>query len=152
MKWIVILRMIGCNRSDMKNLGSRWTGPNIPRTAAARSLLVAAISPLPNNNNTGRRRHNVRSENNQTRRRSIIIASGEKKESEITRSYVVQQPHLSVRSYKTSLYTTTTAHSKFKKHLLVANISISRLQLHYSRHRQFYSFSPQTHSRHLRKC
>lgn len=137
----------------MKNLGSRWIGPNIPRTAAARSLLVAAISPLPNNKNTGRRRHNVRSETNQTRRRSIIIASGEKKESEITRSYVVQQPHLSVRSYKTSLYTTSTAHSKLKKHLLRANnISISRLQQHYFRHRLFYCFSPQTHSRHLRKC
>lgn len=28
----------------MKNLGIRWTGPNIPRTAAARTLLIVAIT------------------------------------------------------------------------------------------------------------
>ncbi|KAK0164878.1 hypothetical protein PV328_003445 [Microctonus aethiopoides] len=134
--------------SDMKNLGSRWTGPNIPRTAVARSLLVVAISPK----DIGRRiRHKIIRDKHQTRRRSIVVAVGDKIDCENTRSNVVQQPHLSVRFYKTSLY--TTAHSKFKKHIIANDISISRLQLqlHY-RHRQFYYSSSKTHSRHFRKC
>ncbi|KAK0182739.1 hypothetical protein PV327_000841, partial [Microctonus hyperodae] len=80
--------------SDMKNLGSRWTGTNIPRTAVARSLLVVAISPK----DIGRRiRHKIIRDKHQTRRRSIVVAVGDKIDCENTRSNVVQQPHLSTR-------------------------------------------------------
>ncbi|KAK0091652.1 hypothetical protein PV326_002900 [Microctonus aethiopoides] len=67
----------------MKNLGSRWTGPNIPRTAVARSLLVVAISPK----DIGRRiRHKIIRDKHQTRRRSIVVAVGDKIDCENTRS------------------------------------------------------------------
>ena len=119
----------------MKNLGSSWTGPTIPRTATARLLLVADIS---SNNNLG-----IKIPNRKCSSKERINIENRK-----LWSKVVQQPLISVRLHKTSLYTIT--HSKSRRHLTKTNPR-SHSQLRFRQQQLIYP--PQyKYSRHFRNC
>lgn len=122
-------------RSDMRNLGSSWTGPTVPRTAAARSLLVAAI--LSKNDldiKTSERKWSSKERRNNQKRKPW--------------SNVVRQPHLSVRPLKTSLHTIT--HFKSTRQLSKSN---PRSHSQFRFRQQQLNYSPQyEHSRHYRNC
>lgn len=121
----------------MRNLGSSWTGPTVPRTAAARSLLVAAI--LSKNDldiQTIKRKWSSKERKNYQKWKSW--------------SNVVRQPHLSVRPLRTSSLHTIT-HFKSTTRQLSKSNSRSHSQFRYRQ--QQLNYSPQyEHSRHYRNC
>lgn len=112
-------------RSDMKNLGSRWTVPDIARTAAARSSFLVAISSerdlgssnsniIINDRSSSSisvkvRRSIVRSSGSVRSKENIIrgvtaIEKNKRETKSIGRSAVdvLHESHLSVRSYVTA--------------------------------------------------
>lgn len=110
-----------CLRSDMKNLGSRWTVPDIARTAAARSSFLVAItlerdsgsssslnkSSLNRNRNKARSSDSIDSNGSNSSSSSSIrlTAIDQKRESKSNGGSaidVLHGAHLSVRAYVTT--------------------------------------------------
>ncbi|KAL6432394.1 hypothetical protein ACFW04_006774 [Cataglyphis niger] len=98
----------------MKNLGSRWTVPDIARTAAARSSFLVAISlerdsgSIINKSSLNRNRNKARSSSNGSNSSNSSIrltAIDEKRESKRNGGSaidVLHGAHLSVRAYVTA--------------------------------------------------
>lgn len=161
-------------RSDMKNLGSRWTVPDIARTAAARTLFLVAISSerdSSSSKNNIRNRNKTRS-NNDSNRNSVsniignsdtrVTAIDKTRESKRSRSAleVLRGRHLSVRPASSDRIVGTTRPKSTLRNRPVAG-SESRRFHHRIRSRQQqqqqqplnYSYASwDTRTSHFRNC
>lgn len=137
----------------MKNLGTRWTGPNIPRTAAARTSIIVAISLTKLNEYKKLNSYREYKLNIPTtltyRKRCWTCCKYVKEKKNWFYSNIINKPsYLSVRNNKN--YNKKTVNSKFKYNSIIDIIKshiISSSYIH-----RFNYITNKTHYRHFRKC